>query len=106
MTSLTLKKESGKTVTMYGFKGKYDWQKHIEYNPKSEEIFFGSKDSLLHRDEEFWKPLVRKHESYSFDAFQSYDCSGWFENTAKESGLSAIEKLTENNYLLIVETKE
>jgi hypothetical protein len=112
MDSITLKTEPNKVV-MYGFdtrqsfkEGSIDAYLEAEYN----HIWSGHKSHILQHDDDFWKDLVESEphplwKDMGVIQFKNYINEFENFNTAKESGLSAIEKLTESNYILIVETK-
>jgi hypothetical protein len=104
MDSITLKSELGKVVRMYGFNDHEEWT--LTCMKKIHQIkWFSNKENLLLKDESFWKELVEKEGIPYVDYFKDYQNGTWVR-FAKESGLSAIESLKENLFILIVETKE
>jgi hypothetical protein len=108
MDSITLKSELGKVVRMYGFNDENEhFHQTIKYFPEQlgEVKASGIKKLFLDKDESFWKELVEKEGIPYVDYFKDYINNTWIR-FAKESGLSAIESLSENLYILIVETKE
>jgi hypothetical protein len=105
MDSITLKSELGKVVRMYGFNRLNKFMIEWEKTKADEHIWSGSKNPILLKDESFWKELVWSNPMVS-DCYKDYQRKYSFCRFAVTSGLSAIESLKENNYILIVETKE
>jgi hypothetical protein len=105
MDSITLKSELGKVVTLMGFNRLNEYMIEWEKIRANNHIWSGAKEYISLKDESFWKELVEKEGIPYVDYFKDYKNDTWIR-FAKESGLSAIESLSENLYILIVETKE
>jgi hypothetical protein len=110
MDSITLKKESGRVVTMMGFDRLNEYMIEWDKTKPIEHIWSGSKEYISLKDEDFWKELVESEphplwKDMGVIQFKNYINEFENFNTAKESGHSAIESLKGNNYILIVETK-
>jgi hypothetical protein len=103
MDSITLKTEPNKVV-MYGFIDHEEWT--LTCMKKIWQIkWFSNKDRLLEKDEDFWKELVWSNPMVS-DCYKDYQRKYSFCRFTVTSGHSAIDSLSENLYILIVETKE